>query len=64
MSTPFDIYPTILEVMGLKPKTRTANLGISMLSNKNKLAEIYGIEMISSSLKNNVKFQELMWAND
>jgi hypothetical protein len=35
-----------------------------MLSNKNKLAEIYGIEMISSSLKNNVEFQELIWADD
>lgn len=63
-STPFDIYPTILEVMGFKPKARTANLGISMLSNKTKLAEIYGIEMISSNLKNNVKLQELMWADD
>ena len=64
MSTPFDIYPTILEVMEIKPKDRTANLGISMLSDKKKLVEIYGNEMISSSLKNNVKFQELMWAND
>ena len=64
LSTPFDIYPTILEVMGFKPNARSANLGTSMLSSNDKLADIYGIQMISSSLKNNVKLQKLLWAED
>ena len=62
LSTPFDIYPTILEIMGFKPESRTANLGISLLSDKKKLVEIYGTEMISSSLKNNVELQKLLWS--
>lgn len=62
ISTQFDIYPTILEIMGFELEDRAANLGISMMSDQENLVEKYDFDRISFSLKNDKNFKDILWA--
>ena len=64
-SAPFeDIFPTILEILGYKLDDNTANLGVSLLSNKKTLAEELSLSELSIVFENSARLQRLLWLPD
>ena len=59
-----DIFPTILEILGYKLDDNTANLGVSLLSNKKTLAEELSLSELSIVFENSARLQRLLWLPD
>jgi phosphoglycerol transferase len=58
---PFDVFPTVLDIMGYELKDGRANLGISAFSNQQTLAEIYGQKQLNELFKSNQKLATFLW---
>lgn len=59
-----DIFPTILEILGYKLDENTANLGVSLLSNKKTLAEELSLSELSLVFENSARLQRLLWVSN
>lgn len=57
----FDIYPTILEAMGMELKNGKAGIGVSLLSKEQNLTEIYGEEKLNSMIRKDRLLGEMLW---
>ncbi len=58
---PYDIYPTLLEIMGYKLKDGRANLGVSQYSPTQNLTEELGVSMLNKIFKGNQKLATYLW---
>lgn len=57
----FDVYPTILELIGLPAENDRAGLGVSLLSDKPNLIEAWGEDTLSRSIKSDVELRRYLW---
>jgi phosphoglycerol transferase len=62
LATPMDVYPTLLELLGYEIQDNHANMGVSMLSDKQSMIQKYGdnIEM-SKRLTGNHALGNFLW---
>ena len=60
-STQLDVFPTLLESMGYRLAEGGANLGRSLWSNRETLAERHGPELLERALKANRDIAERVW---
>lgn len=58
--TPFDMFPTTLASMGVKIEGDKLGLGTNLFSNKETLAEKYGIDKINDELEKKSSFYQNM----
>lgn len=62
LGTMFDVFPTLLELLGYKISDHAASLGRSLLTNQPTLAEKYSVSVFSSAVANNPELQSIIWA--
>jgi len=60
-ATMMDVYPTILEAMGFTLKNGAGNLGRSLLSGGDTLAETLGLDTVNRALFGNQEIRRSVW---
>ncbi|MEE9453566.1 MAG: sulfatase-like hydrolase/transferase [Paracoccaceae bacterium] len=58
----FDVFPTILEAMGVKLPNSQAGIGVSLLSDQPTLLEQFSIESLNAALDFDGAFAQELWA--
>ncbi|MCA0043914.1 sulfatase-like hydrolase/transferase [Celeribacter litoreus] len=58
----FDIYPTLLELLGYRIENGRAALGQSLLSEDLTFAESEGLDVLNRAIKNNSELQRTIWS--
>ena len=56
-----DVFPTILDAMGLPLNDNRAGLGASLLSSQPTLVEIHGLEVLNERLREETALQHRLW---
>ena len=62
--TQIDLFPTILEAMGVKIKGHSLGLGVSVFSEKSTLLEEYGALYLQKEMRKNNKLFKKLWSGD
>jgi phosphoglycerol transferase len=62
--TTFDLYPTLLEALGYNVQDGRGNLGVSLNSPVQNLAEELGIETLNRTFKGNQKLASYLWRSE
>lgn len=57
----FDIYPTLLELLGFELKDRRAGLGTSLLSDDADLVQKYGKDTLNTMIRYGYSLGRMMW---
>ncbi|GHB25935.1 hypothetical protein GCM10007094_12550 [Pseudovibrio japonicus] len=57
-----DVYPTVLEAIGLPLKNSRAGLGVSLLSEETTLVETLGEDAMNESIALNYELRERLWS--
>lgn len=60
-ATMLDVFPTILDAMGLPLNDNRAGLGASLLSSQPTLVEIHGLETLNERLREETALQHRLW---
>lgn len=60
-ATTLDIFPTLLDALGFNLAEQRAGLGTSLLSDKQTLVEIHGIEVVNQRLREETALQHRLW---
>ncbi|RUR30085.1 phosphatidylglycerol--membrane-oligosaccharide glycerophosphotransferase [Vreelandella andesensis] len=60
-ATMLDVFPTILDVMGLPLNNKRAGLGASLLSTQPTLVETHGLEVLNERLREETALQQRLW---
>ena len=60
-ATMLDVFPTILDAMGLTLNENRAGLGASLLSSQPTLVEIHGLETLNARLREETALQHRLW---
>ncbi|PCF96262.1 sulfatase-like hydrolase/transferase [Vreelandella nigrificans] len=60
-ATMLDVFPTILEAMGLSLNDHRAGLGASLLSDKPTLVEVHGLNVLNERLREETALQHRLW---
>mgnify|MGYP003149473510 FL=1 len=60
-ATMLDVFPTILDAMGLPLNDNRAGLGASLLSSQPTLVEIHGLEALNERLREETALQHRLW---
>ncbi|WP_447554799.1 sulfatase-like hydrolase/transferase [Vreelandella sp. EE22] len=60
-ATMLDVFPTILEAMGLPLDEHRAGLGASLLGERSTLAEAHGLEVLNERLREETALQHRLW---
>lgn len=60
-ATMLDVFPTILDAMGLTLKEHRAGLGASLLSDKQTLVEAHGLNVLNERLREETALQHRLW---
>ncbi|WP_447927545.1 sulfatase-like hydrolase/transferase [Vreelandella sp. EE27] len=60
-ATMLDVFPTLLEAMGLPLKEHRAGLGVSLLGDRSTLAEAHGLEVLNERLREETALQHRLW---
>ncbi|MBW6417786.1 sulfatase-like hydrolase/transferase [Celeribacter sp. PS-C1] len=58
----FDIYPTLLELLGYRIENGRAALGQSLVSEDLTFAELEGLDVLNRAIKNNSDLQRTIWS--
>lgn len=56
-----DVFPTILDAMGLTLNDHRAGLGASLLGSQPTLVEIHGLEALNERLREETALQHRLW---
>ena len=60
-ATMLDVFPTILDAMGVTLNENRAGLGASLLSSQPTLAETHGLETLNERLREETALQQRLW---
>lgn len=60
-ATTFDIYPTLLELLGFDLRDQRAGLGVSLLSEDANLVEKYGEDTLNTMIRYGYGLGRMMW---
>ncbi|MDP4557537.1 sulfatase-like hydrolase/transferase [Halomonas meridiana] len=60
-ATMLDVFPTILDAMGLPMEEHRAGLGASLLSSQPTLVEIHGLQALNERLREETALQHRLW---
>lgn len=60
-ATMLDVFPTILDAMGLPLNDNRAGLGASLLSSQPTLVETHGLEVLNERLREETALQRRLW---
>lgn len=64
LASMFDVYPTILEVLGFSLEDNKAGLGVSLLSDKPNLVQQNGLSNFDAMISNDYKLRYTLWASE
>lgn len=60
-ATMLDVFPTLLDAMGLPLNEHRAGLGASLLSDKPTLVEVHGLDVLNERLREETALQHRLW---
>lgn len=60
-ATMLDVFPTILDAMGLPLQDNRAGLGASLLTSKPTLVEVHGLNVLNERLREETALQHRLW---
>ncbi|MFG6668117.1 sulfatase-like hydrolase/transferase [Halomonas sp. HNIBRBA4712] len=60
-ATMLDVFPTILEAMGIPLDDHRAGLGVSLFGDRSTLAEAHGLNVINERLREETALQHRLW---
>ncbi|MFI0473073.1 sulfatase-like hydrolase/transferase [Halomonas sp. HMF6819] len=60
-ATMLDVFPTILEAMGVPLDEHRAGLGVSLLGDRSTLTETHGLDVLNERLREETALQHRLW---